>query len=442
MRNIKQLLLIATLVCNIVNGQIVDKKITHIVKPGESLHSITRGYLGTDVLWQENWKLNPHVENPHFLSIGQKLTIIKQRIIPSEKALMLEIVNKVEKKPQTGNWVEANLGDELIQKEGIRTFDESSVLLKFNDESQLKILEYSQVFLQSRATNLSGTDSATIVVTKGDAELIWEPIKAGYSEIEIITGTAILKPEIKTGQIAKLRTGLSDSGNSIISVFKGNSNVESGGSKIAIPQGMGVSVKQGQAPPKPKALLKAPKVIEGNINTFNYSNLVIGWNKLNKAAGYLVEICADINCKTVILQQKTTKLNWHIRGLNKKGDFYWRIAGYSDDDIVGYRSRPSLFITTNAVEDTNPPIIALDILGQKQIINEQIIVSPQAKLFIVAVDELSGIESIQYKWDDDNWQQWDNLAFSIPITRKTLFIKATDKLKQASIKQYVINLNR
>jgi len=145
-----------------------DITVIHVVQPGENLNTITRSYLGTDILWHDNWKLNPQIKNPNNLKIGQQLTVIKQRVIPAEKAKVFNVVNRVEKKPTGSEWLSAREGDELVEKEGVRTYAKSSALLEFNDESQLKVLEYSQIFLQSRTTDLRGTDSATIEVIKGD----------------------------------------------------------------------------------------------------------------------------------------------------------------------------------------------------------------------------------------------------------------------------------
>lgn len=425
------------LIFTISDAQIVDKKITHTVKSGETLHSITRQYLGTDILWQENWKLNPQVQNPNLLSIGQKLTIIKQRIIPAEKATMIEVVNHVEIKTPKEDWKKASLGDELKQKEGVRTYDESSALLRFNDESELKILAFSQVFLQSRKTTLSGTDSATIEITKGDAELLWEPLKTGYSDITLISGTTTLKPSIEKGETASLRAGITKQGNSIVSMYKGKSNIESAGSSIAIPQGMGVRVKPGQIPPKPKPLLKAP-LIENKTANYNYSNPILQWNKVNHAHNYLVEVCQDVQCNSIFMQYFTPQTQLQLQHLKRKGTFYWRVSAISSDEIVGYKSQTSKLSTTQAINDENPPVIALKIIGQHAIEAELITLAPTAKLSIKVYDELSGVKLSQYKFDNNSWLNVTNNPIDLPELNNTLHIRSTDNLGQKSSVTYRI----
>lgn len=418
-------------------AQIVDKKITHIVKSGETLHSITRDYLGTDILWQENWKLNPQVQNPNLLSIGQKLTIIEERIVPAEKATMIEVINKVEIKIPKQDWKKASLGDELNQKEGIKTYGKSSALLKFNDESELKILEYSQVFLQSRQTTLSGTDSATIEITKGDAELTWEPIKAGYSDITLISGKTKLKPTIETGKTASLRASITKQGNSVVSMYKGQSNIESAGAIVKIPQGMGLRVKPGQAPPQPKPLLKAPKV-SANTKTYNYSNPIVHWNKVDGASNYLLEMCSDKNCNSVILQNYTQQNHLQVNHLNDKGLFFWRVAAVSLDEIVGYKSTTNSLSIRNAKEDKQAPVIAVNIQGIQKIINDKITVSPSSKIKIITFDKLSGVKDVEYKINDGEWKNYSKQVINMPQPGSKLTVKATDNLDQSAIKTFDI----
>ncbi len=413
-----------------------DITVKHIVKPGENLHIITRSYLGTDILWQDNWKLNPQIENPNQLKIGQELTIIKERIIPAEKAKVYNLVNRVEKKPSEGDWLSAQDGDELVEQEGVRTYAKSSALLEFNDESKLKVLEFSQIFLQSRSTGLTGTDSATIEVVKGDAELSWEPLTADHTEITIVTGSAISKPRAEVGKTAEMRTGLTEAGNSVISVYKGNSAVASAGAEVNVKQGMGLAVKQGEAPPEPKPLLEAPEVNKDISGSYNYTNPWLAWSEVIDAVAYVVEICADKDCEQVLRQQKTKANQWQINEFERIGDYYFRVGGISADEIVGFRSKPQQLNFTIARDDIAPPVIAIDISGHRNHVGEQIVIGPKATIKIHAVDDLSGLSQLSYRWDDGEWQTYAGQALVLPVAAATLSIQAIDMLKLKSERTY------
>ena len=424
----------------VASAQIKDTTIIHTVKPGENLNSITRSYLGTDFLWKENWKLNPQIDNPHVLKIGQKLTIIKERIIPAEKATMREIINNVEKKLIVGEWLQAKSGDKLEQQEGLRTLEGSSTILEFNTTSSLKILEFSQVFLKSRKTSLRGTDSSTIEIIEGDAELKWETLNVKSSEIEIISGKTKLIPENQNGSITALRTGIAENGNSVISVYEGKSNVESAGSQVSVKKGMGVSVKQGEKPPKPKPLLKSPKIDSSIENlSINYTNPILQWHKVPASKQYLVEVCEDADCNQLVEQIRTDKTQAQLKTVNQSGNYYWRVAAISDDDLVGFKTKTiSLNISGNSTDDKGPSI-AINIIGKQKQKNQQITVAPNAKLKIISIDQQSGLDKHYYRWNESSLVYLDNNSSMINLESGNLAIHAIDKLGNESIKNYTIS---
>lgn len=414
-----------------------DITVKHIVQPGDTLHKITRNYLGTDILWQENWKLNPHIQNPDSLKIGDELTIIKERIIPAEKAKVLNVVNRVEKKPSDGKWSSAQEGDELIQQEGVRTYAKSSALLEFNDESQLKVLEFSQIFLQARHTGITGTDSATIEVVKGDAELKWQPLKNKQTEISIVIGETISKPNATLGQVSELRTGLTESGNSVISVYQGNSAVASAGTEVDVEEGMGLAVKPGQAPPQPQPLLPAPKISENVVDSYHYSNPVLSWSAVKNAEKYLLEICADNQCQSILKQQTSKRSHSQIKDFKQKGQFHYRIAAINSDEIVGFRTLPHSITFTSEKEDNQAPVVAIAFVGASNFENGQYVVGPDTQIKIHAHDELSQLASLHYKWSEQNdWLVYTGEMLEIPKQGNRLQILAVDYLNQKVEVQY------
>ena len=419
-----------------VQAEIQDITIQHTVKPGENMTSITKFYLNTDRLWVENWKLNPQVDNPNRLSVGQVITVIKERVIPAEKATMLDIINNVEKKLAGGNWLTANIGDQVQQQEGVRTLEKSSTILKFNETSSIKILEFSQIFLQSRSTSITGTDSSTIEIIQGDTELSWKPMQVKSAEIEIISGETKLIPSNVRGSNTSLRTGLAKNGNSVLSVYTGASNVQSAGAQVVVPKGMGVSVKQGQKPPKPSPLLKKPLLITADGLEFNYTNPILEWQTVDKAHQYLIEFCSEQDCDKVILQGNSNQNKIQIKGIDKSGDYYWRVAAISHDDIVGFKSkiRKVVFSTNNA--DMEGPQFALNLLGKQFFSNKKLVVSPHAKLQIISIDTQAGLESLSYKWDQEEFKLFQDESNSMTLQTGDLTIKAIDKIGNESQRTY------
>ncbi|MFC3193327.1 hypothetical protein ACFODZ_03620 [Marinicella sediminis] len=435
MKKFKWMMLLAF---NTAMGQSEVKDITikHQVKSGETLHSITRQYLGTDFLWQENWKLNPQIDNPNLLTIGEELTIIKERIIPAEKARIIDTVNRVEKKPVTSGWKITQPGDELVQQEGVRTYEQSTALLSFNDESTLKVLEFSQVFLKNRSTTLRGTDSATIEVIKGDTELNWEPLAKQPTDITIMLGSTMSKPQLSQGKATELRTGLTADGDSVISVYQGQSAVESAGNQVQVEQGMGVAVKQGEVPPPPQRLLPAPVMNPDNAGSYTYTNPVLSWEPVSGAHDYVIELCADAQCQVVIDETRQTENSWQDKQPRTAVDHYFRVAARSAEKLVGYRSEPQMLRFSTDQMDHSPPLVAIQLLGHKIIGDQQIIIGPQATWQIHVMDEQSGISTIEHRWNDQAWKPWSGEPVSMNDLNGTYWIRVSDQLNNEAIKSY------
>ncbi len=413
-----------------------DETITHTVVAGETLHSITRKYLGTDILWQDNWKLNPDIENPHLLTIGDELTVIKQRIIPAEKAKVIDVNNRVEKKPAGSDWKSAQVGDELVQQEGVRTYQKSSALLEFSDESKLKVLEFSQIFLKKRVTDLTGTDSATIEIIKGDTELNWEPLAENASEITIVMGSATSKPSVNQGHVAELRAGLTPDGDSVVSVYQGQSQVESAGSQVKVTEGMGVMVKPGQAPSAPEKLLAAPILTQADNLRYAYTNPVVTWQAVAKAKDYVFEMCADQACDLVLKEVKVDQPQWQINDFNHAGDFYFRVAGRTNQDIVGYRSKPHMISFTGEKDDLVPPVIAIDVIGQRIINDNQFVISPDSQIKLLAYDAMSGLAVLSYRWNQGEWLPANQEMIPLGEHEGKLTVMARDVLGHTAQQTY------
>ena len=436
----KTLYLLFSLLSNaaINQAEVKDITINHTVESGETLHSITRKYLGSDFLWQENWKLNPHIENPHLLTIGDELTIIQERIIPAEKARVLETVNRVEKKPVTSEWKVTAAGDELIQQEGVRTYEQSSALLAFNDQSTLKVLEFSQIFLKNRSTTLRGTDSATIEIIKGDTELKWEPLNTQATDITIMLGSTASKPALGQGKTTALRTGLTDAGDSVISVFQGQSAVESAGTAVQVPQGMGVAVKQGQAPPKPEPLLPAPSLAPDTATEYSYTNPIIKWQPVNGASDYVVELCADETCQIISSVFKTTDAHWQDSQARTAGIHYFRVAARTAQKLVGYHSKPHKLVFSSDQMDQVGPLVAVHLSGPQMLKQSQLTVGPSAMISIHAIDLLSGLAQIEYRWNNESWETYQNEPISLVGQSGTFYVRAIDRLGHQTLHDYQI----
>ncbi|MEM7354036.1 MAG: LysM peptidoglycan-binding domain-containing protein, partial [Acidobacteriota bacterium] len=285
----------------------------HTVQPGENFQSITKRYLGTANLWQENWKLNPQVSDPGRLRVGQRLRVIVERQLPARQAIIEEIANDVDKNLQRSGWEDAVNGDALAPSDGVRTREEASTRLGFDDGSQLTLTELSQVFLKDLDTSVTGVRRGSIVIEEGQAELVLKAPRPDKVAIEIVVGDSVARPRPGPAGTAQTRSRKPAGGGAQLMVYGGSSQIEAGGAAVEVPRGMGTSVPEGGAPEPPEKLLPAPKTSAPAGGTeFGYANPRLAWQAVRGAAAYVVEVCLDSACSQLVARAAAlTEPSWH-----------------------------------------------------------------------------------------------------------------------------------
>ena len=93
------LFLFFALVLSLSPSSLAGKKVTHIVKKGDTLWSICEQYYGDPYLWPELWEMNKFITNPHWLSPGDIIKLLEweeekpepeKELEPVAKAVVLE----------------------------------------------------------------------------------------------------------------------------------------------------------------------------------------------------------------------------------------------------------------------------------------------------------------------------------------------------------------
>jgi hypothetical protein len=324
----------------------------HLVRPGDTLEEITESYLGTSALWQENWRLNPHVTNPHLLRIGDRLRVIVHRTLPPQTAEVRRVRNRVEARPHPNPWTPAAEGDLLKARDGVRTFRRSSAEIAFDDGASLVLTESSLVFLRVLEQSLVGVSRETIEVVEGQADLEARPSRADSSDIEIVLGEARARPGTGAEGFARSRLRRPEGGGAQVMVYGGMTEVESAGTQISVPAGMGTNVPEGSPPEPPERLLDPPRPSSPAAGAaIGYGNPELAWEPVAGAASYTVELCLDPECKRLLARAaglETT--SWQADSL-PEATLQWRVTATSDSGLDGRPSRGRSLVITSSTPD-------------------------------------------------------------------------------------------
>ena len=317
----------------------------HEVLPGETLEGITAHYFGTSERWRENWKLNPTLENPHRISPGTRLRIIMKVDEPSAEIRGLS--RRVEEKPHPDPWVPAKIGDRLRARDGIRTYRQSSAEIGFADGAHLRINEESLVFLREIAGPAGGSAARqTLEVVEGEADV--EARVAADDvlppDIEVVIGDARARARTSPGESAKARTRRTVKGGAQLMVFGGEAEMEAGGRSVKVTTGMGTAAEAGKPPTEPEKLLPPPAPIHPMSGaSYEHSNPLFTWAPVGGAAGYVIEVCRDVECGQIVARASgVAETSWTPRGL-PLGPLHWRVTAQGASGLDGFPSAPVAF---------------------------------------------------------------------------------------------------
>ncbi|MEM9531292.1 MAG: FecR domain-containing protein [Pseudomonadota bacterium] len=414
----------------------------HVVKPGETLWDITRYYLGEDFLWKENWRLNPEIKDPNKLRIGQELTIIKERKITADNALVKTVANEVDKNLQRSAWEAARAGDELAERDGVRTRAQSSAELAFNDNSTLRLGEYSQIFLQEKTTTLRGVDRGRIEVRRGAAELTFEPLTRRKTEIELLAGSAVSRPQPDNEGRGQIAAGTNeDDGSARVMVYEGQSSVEAAGTAVNLTRGTGSTVPASGPPTPPEKLLRAPRdLAPGNGAIWKVANQRVRWDPVPEADHYRVEVCRDPQCGDLTtVSEPLTGTDWQPV-LAAAGEYFWRVRAVSASGLEGYASSAAALTLASTLIDAEPPQVAVYPGGEFVWRDDALRVAPGTPLVISAYDAGIGLKWLEYRFGDGAWQRAEEGQELLPgADDQSLEVRAADLLDQTS-RPTLINL--
>ena len=163
----------------------------HTVRPGETLEAIATRFLGSVQLWKELHRLNPGIADPNRIEPGQRIRMPAVRpVLPV--ATVNRLSQQVEEQPSPIDWKTALIGDVLVERDGMRTFRQSSAELRFADGARLTVTEDSLVFLRRSGTVLKGVERKSIELRAGQADLDARSTAPAVAapEVEIVVGAS------------------------------------------------------------------------------------------------------------------------------------------------------------------------------------------------------------------------------------------------------------
>jgi murein DD-endopeptidase MepM/ murein hydrolase activator NlpD len=368
----------------------------HIVRPGDTLEQITARYLGSARLWRRNAQLNPDIADPNHLTPGQRIRIYVPRQRGTPAAQVTKLSRKVEAQASPIPWEDARLGDLLIERDGVRTYPKSSAEMAFLDGTRLMVTEDSLVFLQRTGGALHGVERKAVEIVQGQADFEGRP-KAGRSEaqqqaeVEIVLGSTRATARTDRSGNVQTRARRAEEGGARLMAYGGEADVEAGGAKVQVPQGMGTSVAASGPPSPPEKLLPAPRALSpAGAAEAACANPALAWEPVPDAAAYVVEVCRDAECGSLVERAVgVAGPEWRPQAL-PAAELWWRVTARSRSGLDGYPGTARKLTVTSDHADAQLPAGVITLAGPQVRVGETLFAGPGAHLEVATTDDDSG----------------------------------------------------
>lgn len=380
----------------------------HIVRPGETLEGIAGRYMGSSAFWRQLHRLNQGIVDPDRIEPGQRIRILIRKGGPAA-AQIERLSRQVEEQPAPIPWSEARLGDVLVEKDGLRTYGKSSAEVEFTDGARLRVTEDSLVFLRRTGSTLRG-EKRSVEIVEGQADLearAAAPRAARVPEVEIVLGNTRATSRPDPSGAVQTRARKPAEGGAKVMAYGGESEVEAGGARVQVAQGMGTSVAEQGPPSPPEKLLPAPRAVVPEPGaSLACSNPLFSWEAVPEAASYVVEVCRDPACSELV--ERATGLErpeWQAVAL-PVGSFHWRATARSRSGLDGYPGETAaLAITSDQAAGAQAPAAALRLEGPRIDVAGKLFVPPGVRLAVTAEDG-SGVTGAKPVLDGREAADW------------------------------------
>jgi hypothetical protein len=367
----------------------------HIVRPGDTLEDLAARYLGSDQLWKKLAELNRDILDPDRIEPGQRIRVLLPMRGRLPVARIDSVSRKVEEQPQPNPWNEARPGDLLVERDAIRTYRSSSAVMDFRDGTSLMVTEDSLVILNRAANRLQGAPAPVVhavEIVEGQADVEVGSLQMGSAEasrpeVEFVLGNTRARSKPAASGRSQSRARKADGGGAKVMIYGGEGEVEAGGAKVQVPQGMGTSVEKEGPPGPPEPLLPAPRLASPTAGaTAVCANPRLAWEPVAESASYTVEVCRDPACAELVERAAGAEgTEWRASAL-PAGAYHWRVTARGRSGLDGYPSATSRIVVSPGEADLAPPTGTIRITGATVRIADRLYVPPAVTFDVAAAD--------------------------------------------------------
>jgi hypothetical protein len=282
----------------------------------------------------------------------------------TEIAANLESVKRTVKRKPANRiaWADARAGINLFSRDAIQTFEQSSALIRFDEENYIDLGENSLVIIKQMNDDPLLREKLTrILVFSGELRGKISATSGKRMQMEIRSKNAVATVRSARKNKATLfRYKINPDKTSTVTVLEGQAFLIDKGKKVNINPFEAYTI----SPSEEQSELKTPPdtvtpVTPKNAATFFYNELPpkvkFTWSKQSNADSYTLQIARDSEFKDVITSE-IVKKTYLVHGNLKQGKYYWRVRA-QNGWVEGAFNQPRTF---NISQDNEPPLLQVE----------------------------------------------------------------------------------
>lgn len=273
----------------------------YTVVPGDNLWTFSEKYLDSVLRFDDLRRMN-NIAQPRRMRPGTQIRVPMDWISSSPvPATVAALTGAAVLHRASGDQSGLEVGDELFLGDRIRTGEDTSVALRFADDSEMTLYANSEIrFDHLSAHGETGMADSRMHLIEGRLDTRVQPARGPGSRFEISTPSAISAVRGTRYRAAVQDKALASS----VEVLEGSVAVSGDTARELVPDGFGTRVEKGSAPLTPRELLPAP-ALEPLPQPLRIAGASLRWETVPGARAYRVEIASSARFATLLWDQQT-----------------------------------------------------------------------------------------------------------------------------------------
>lgn len=282
----------------------------------------------------------------------QALSETRGKRVRSVSALLARKHGQVQSRgPENPLWIDAEVHQEFVEKERVRTLKSSRGQILFVDGSQLNLDEDSLTVIGQMKENLIESGIKTdVTVLRGDVlfQLAALSPKKTFSVMSPGVAADVRSTYFRTSRDAGEVTRITN--------YDGEIDVTAQGRAVKVGKNEGTKIESGKGPDAPQKLLPAPVITRPGLNqTIRSETVSFEWEAVADAASYRLEIAEDREFLMISFSQDITSTR-HVWTAPRSGAYYFRFHTRDAAGLSGpFSTTGVLFMNL----DHSPPYLAV-----------------------------------------------------------------------------------